>query len=112
MRRRERPIDPELAAELAALDAALTGERHDPAIALIAEEARAWAPPMTPAFAAQLDNAVAAGFPRSAAPAKQRSPLFWRLAPVAGVAAAVLVALVVVLGGNGKNEDALQPSVA
>src|SRR4051794_564755 len=96
MRRRERPLDPEVATGLAALDAALSGERPDREINLIAEEARAWAPPMTPAFAATLDHAVAAGFPPPAVRTKPR-PAWGRWMPAAGLACAVLIALVVVV---------------
>src|SRR3954451_6194426 len=100
MRRRERPLDPEVATGLAALDAALAGERPDREIGLIAQEARAWAPPMTPAFATALDHAVAAGFPRPAAPARRR-PAWARWMPAAGLATAAAVALVVVVANNG-----------
>src|SRR4051794_20386249 len=104
MRRRERPLDPEVAAGLAALDAALAGERPDPDIALIAEEARAWAPPMTPAFAAALDHAVEAGFPEAASRPKPR-PAWGRWLPAAGLASAVLIALVVVVSTGGDSSE-------
>src|SRR3954451_8593853 len=105
MRHRERPLDPEVAAGLAALDAALAGQQPDREIELIAQEARAWAPPMTPVFAAALDNAVAAGFPGPAAPARRR-PTWARWMPAAGLAGAALVAVVAVVAtGGGSSED-------
>src|SRR3954451_1077993 len=106
MRRRERPLDPEVATGLAALDAALAGERPDREINLIAEEARAWAPPMTPAFAAALDHAVAAGFPKPAAAPARRRPNWAKWMPAAGLATAATVALLVVVADNGSDNHA------
>src|SRR3954452_19663241 len=104
MRRRERPLDPEVATGLAALDAALAGERPDREINLIAEEARAWAPPMTPAFAAALDHAVAAGFPKPAAAPPRRRPNWAKWMPAAGLATAPTVGLLVGGAGNRRGK--------
>ncbi len=105
MPRRSQELDPEVVADLAALDAALAGERDDPELALIVSEARAWAPPMAPAFATKLDEAVAGGFGRP--PRAARKWVGWRAwSPALGFAAAVLVALVVV----GNQQDGNEPS--
>lgn len=93
MRRR---LDPAVAAELDAVDAALAGTRPDAAIAAIAAAARADATPMSPAFAARLQEAVRTGFPAAAAPAgpRRRAPRPRALA-AAGAIAAALAAIVV-----------------
>jgi hypothetical protein len=101
MRRRE-PLSPEVERELAALDAALAGERVDEDLAdlaLLVADVRATAPRMAPQAAARLDERLEQGFPR---PARRRvlPARPWILAPAAGLVAAALIALVVVLGGG------------
>src|SRR5439155_24972764 len=76
---------------------------------LIAEEVRGWAPPMTSAFAAALDDAVARGF--AAAPQKPRPwPAWLRWMPAAGVAGAILIALLVALSTHGGGSGSNSPS--
>ncbi len=78
-------LDPQIARELEALEA------------LFAEDVRALAPPMPLATKTRLEERVAAGFPRER---KQRSGFSlprWTL-PAMGVAASVLIALIVAVG--------------
>jgi hypothetical protein len=93
MRRR---LDSAVVSELEAVDAALAGTRPDADVAAIAAAARADAIPMSPAFAARLQEAVRAGFPAAAAPAgsrrRRRRP---RALAAAGAIAAALAAIVV-----------------
>ena len=70
-----------------------------------------------PAFAARLEHEVAEGFPTSQerVPLSVRRPLAarrWVLLPAAGSLAAVLVALVVVLGGDRRRTAPRWPSTA
>src|SRR5436305_14555790 len=114
MRRRDRELDPRVAEDLAVLDAALAGEHADPLVTLISEEARAWAPPMTSAFAAALDEAVGRGFAKPAGSPGATRPLRARWLPAAGFAVAALIALVVVLanrGGGTATTGVSRPSV-
>lgn len=93
--RRSTALDPVVARELAELDAVLAGERTDPVLELIADEARASAEPMPPGLALRLEAAVAEGFPK---PSASRRPGWLRLPPLApalGGLAAVVLALVV-----------------
>src|SRR5512132_4496910 len=67
MRRREPTLDPAVAAELEALEAALAGDRAaEPELAALVRDVRAQAPTMEPAFRARLDNRVERGFERPA----------------------------------------------
>lgn len=97
MRRRESTLDPVVAAELAELERALAGE-PSPFTELVAD-VRAQRPVMTPAFEARLDARVDEA--RSAPP--RRSWLAW--SPAAGLAAALVVAVVVL-----SNRDTNGPS--
>ncbi|MEA2267738.1 MAG: hypothetical protein QOC64_348 [Solirubrobacteraceae bacterium] len=114
--RRPEPLDPAVAADLDALDAALSGAPGaDPALAALVRDVRAVAPRHGADARAALDARVAAGFPRTprrarpggragaaaGAPRRRR----WALAPALGVAATALVALVVVLGSRGGAGD-------
>jgi len=107
--RRNTALDPIVEQELEALEAVLAGKRHDPELALIADEARATAPPMPPGLALRLEAAAADGFPRSA---PERTRLGWLrrppLLPALGALAAVLLALVVagsaLRGGSSDDE--------
>src|SRR4051794_40620856 len=107
MRRRDRPMEPEVLHGLRELDAALAGEPGaEPELALLVADVRSAKPEPDSAFLARLDAQVHAGFPRDAAPAPERSRRRRRLllAPgLAGVAAAAIVALV--LAGGGAKED-------
>lgn len=108
--RRRGNIDPVVAAELEAVDAALAGERRDPELALIVDEVRATAPRMSPAFAARMESAVDNGF--AAAEAPVRKPWRPRLVPALGAAAAALAALVVgvsAMNGGGEAQTAVGP---
>ncbi len=99
-------IDPAVSADLEALDAALAGRRHDPEIALIADEVHATKPRMSPVFAARLEAAAAGGFAgaRRAAPARAwRRP---RLVPALGALAAGMAALVVGVSALSSDEHA------
>ena len=113
MRRRD-PLTDQQRTELDALDRALAGEPVDGDLRDLEElvrEVRATAPEMSAGFAARLEQEVQEGFPtprerpRRAA-LRARRPDWtrrrWILLPAAGSLAAVLVALVVVLGGNGE----------
>lgn len=109
--RRLDPLTPDEARELDALERALAGEPVDPDLRELEElvcDLRATAPEMTPAFAARLERDVADGFPEPVQRPLLRRPRRWVLLPAAGVLAAALVALVVVLGqGGGTSDDAI-----
>ena len=96
MRRREPTLDPAVAAELEALEAALAGDpAAEPELAALVRDVRAEAPAMAPDFRARLDRRVERGFERRAAPPALRvaAPLI----PALGVAGCVLAALVAVV---------------
>jgi hypothetical protein len=101
MSRRDPAVDPAVTRELAELDAVLAGDAGaDPALALLVSDVRALAPRMAPVFAAGLDEQVQAGFAAGPPPvARWLGALRSRtmLLPALGLAAAMLVALVVVL---------------
>ena len=107
MRRQEPTVDPAVAAELEALEAALAGDpAAEPELAALVRDVRADAQTRAPDFRARLDDRVAGGFakaPRKAGPSRRRA-----LMPAFGVAGCVLAALVaVVLGaGGGSNDNA------
>ncbi|MDX6664029.1 MAG: hypothetical protein QOG68_235 [Solirubrobacteraceae bacterium] len=92
---RRRNIDPAVAADLEAIDAALAGTRPDPELRLVADEVRAGTPAMTPAFAARLDAAVADGFPAAPAAAGSGGRRRPRLTPALGLAGAAAAAVVI-----------------
>jgi hypothetical protein len=99
MTRRTETLDPEIARELEALEAALAGAPGaDPDLSALVRDVRAQAPPMAPAFADRLDERVREGFPR-----KRRFPSRRVLVPALGFAASVLLAIVVV-ANNGADE--------
>ncbi len=104
MRRTDEPIDPDILAELDAIDATLAGEPVDPQHAELAELALLLAdirPRPEPAYAVALDQRVQRRF--VAPPAASRPRRRW-LAPLAGLTAAAvagLVVLVVVAPGSG-----------
>ena len=96
--RRPETLDPAVAAELEALDAAISGAPGaDPQLAMLAEDLRAIAPAMRERPRAALDARVAAGFPRRS----WRPRLGMRtLLPATAVVAVAIVALVAVAGGG------------
>ena len=84
--------DPAVTAELAELDRALAGE--DSPLNQLVADVRAQRPQMEPAFAARLDRMV------DAARTAPRRPRWLAWSPLAGLAAAVIVAVVLVSGNN------------
>jgi hypothetical protein len=100
MRRPDTTLDPLVAEELERLDAALAGSPDaDPGLEALVRDVRAEAPEMTPAFRAELDDRVRAGFPRA-------RRLAWRpsrtlLVPALGAAATLLIAVIVIGGAGG-----------
>ncbi len=105
--RRLDPLTPDEARELDALERALAGEPVDPdlrELSQLVHDLRATAPEMTPAFAARLQRDVADGFPEPVERPVLRRPRRWVLLPAAGVLAAALIALVVVLGQRGGDD--------
>jgi uncharacterized protein DUF4349 len=107
MRRHEPTLDPAVAAELEALEAALAGHpAAEPELAALVRDVRAEAPAMAPGFRARLDDRVAEGFAK--APRKARPPRRRALLPTLGVVGCVLAALVAVVlsAGGGSNDSA------
>lgn len=91
-------LDPVVAAELAALEAALNGAPGaDPALTALIADVRAEAAPMAPGLRRRLDEAVEAGFPRARRFTLPSLPP-GRLLPALGIAASALIALVVAVG--------------
>jgi hypothetical protein len=105
MRHRETTLDPAVAAELEALEAALAGDpAAEPELTALVRDVRAQAPTMEPGFRARLDDRVVRGFAKAPRPARRRRPR--SLLPALGVAGCVLAALVaVVLTSGGKNDE-------
>jgi hypothetical protein len=105
MLRRDSTLDPAVAAELEALEAALAGDpAAEPELSALVRDVRAQAPTMEPVFRARLDERVAEGF----AKAPRRKPQRRRsLVPALGVSGCVLAAIValVVAGGGGGSSD-------
>jgi hypothetical protein len=105
------PIDPEIAAELDAIDATLAGEPVDPQYADIAELAllvAAERPVPEPAYAARVDERVTRRFAASpssrvagSARARMRMRSWWPQLAAGSAALAAAVALVVVIAGSG-----------
>jgi hypothetical protein len=112
MRRRETPLDPAVAAELDALEAALAGDpAAEPELATLVRDVRMEAPTMSPAFRAQLDERVRSDFGRATSGAR-RGPLAGRrllgrrpLIPALGIAGCLLAALVAVVLATGGSSD-------
>lgn len=108
MRHRDQ-LTPQQKRELEALDRALAGEPVEPALREfedLVQDIRATAPEMSPGCAARLEHEVEKGFPtgRERAPSRGRALLArpWFVVPAVGSLAAVLVAVVVVLGARGE----------
>jgi Domain of unknown function (DUF4349) len=110
MRRHETPLDPAVAAELDALEAALAGDpAAEPELAMLVRDVRLEAPAMTPVFRAQLDERVASRFAGASKP-RDRSGRFAALRgrpliPALGIAGCLLAALVAVLVATGGGKD-------
>lgn len=109
MRHRETPLDPAVAAELDALEAALAGDpAAEPELAMLVRDVRLEAPTMTPAFRAQLDERVASGFADGSQPRLRGRFAALRgrpLIPALGIAGCLLAALVAVLVATGGGKD-------
>ena len=107
MRRRETtPLDPAVAAELEALEAALAGDpAAEPELAALVRGVRAEAPAMAPGFRARLDERVERGFERAP---RRRLQSLRPMIPALSVAGCVLAALVAVVlsAGGGSSDDA------
>jgi hypothetical protein len=114
------PLDPEIAAQLDAIDATLAGEPVDPRHAELAELAlllRDERPGVDAGFARELDARVARRFaptPAADAAASSRTSLGWRrwMAPLGGLAAACVAAAVVVFvvgSGGGGSKRPIEP---
>jgi hypothetical protein len=107
MRRHEPTLDPAVAAELEALETALSGDpAAEPELAALVRDVRAEAPAMAPGFRARLDDRVAEGFAK--APRRARLSRRRTLVPALAVAGCVLAALVAVVlsTGGGSNDSA------
>ncbi|MGZ8632494.1 MAG: DUF4349 domain-containing protein [Solirubrobacteraceae bacterium] len=106
MRRREPTLDPAVAAELEALEAALAGDpAAEPELAALVRDVRAEAPAMEQSFRARLDQRVERDFAR----ARPRRRFALRpLIPALGVAGCVLAAIVAIAltSGGGANDSA------
>lgn len=100
-------LDPAAAAELAALETALAGDAADPEWAALVAAVRDEAPAPRPRFTAELDDRVAAGFPR-ARPDWLRLPAR-RMLPALAVASTLLVGGVVVGTGTLDGNDTAPP---
>jgi hypothetical protein len=101
----EHDLDPAVAADLEALEAALNdAPGADPELTAMVREVRAQAPSMPLALRERLDRDVAAGFPKRRTEAGEASSR-WRLSralPVlAGVAAVGVIAVAVSTSGGG-----------
>jgi hypothetical protein len=95
--------DPTVAAELAELDRALAGE--DSPLNQLVADVRAQRPQMEPAFAARLDRMV------DDARTAPRRPRWLAWSSLAGLAAAVIVAVVLVSGNDRTPLRGLSPQV-
>ena len=108
MRRREPTLDPAVAAELEALEAALAGDpAAEPELAALVRDVRAEAPAMAPGFRARLEERVERGFERTS---RKRLHSLRPMMPALGVAGCVLAALVAVVlsaGGGSSSAPAL-----
>jgi hypothetical protein len=110
-------LDPEIARELEALEAALAGDpAADPQLLALVEDVRAARPVPDEPFAARLDERVAEGFPREAPHGLLGGPRTWlrgasgsraRLIPALGVAATLLVGITAaaLLTGGGTTSN-------
>ena len=85
MRRREPTLDPAVAAELEALEAALAGDpAAEPELAALVRDVRAEAPTMAPDFRARLDERVAGGFAKAPRRPRRRFASLRPMVPALG----------------------------
>jgi Domain of unknown function (DUF4349) len=121
MKRTDQPIDPEVLAQLDAIDATLAGEPVDPEYAEIAELAlllTADRPGMDDRFAASLDQSVARRFvPKNAQRARERRRWWREIAPIGGAVTAIVAAFVLVIvlpksGGSSSSSSSVAASGA
>lgn len=94
-----RPPDPEMTAMLEAIDATLAGEAVEPEHADVAELAlllRAERHEPAPQFVARLDDRAAHRF--GADPPRRRASTRWLFVPAAGLAVALVIAIVIAAG--------------
>ena len=94
------PLDADIIESLEAIDATLAGEAVDPRHAELAELAlllRAERPQPGLAFASELDQRVREHFVARPAGPPRRPRRFWLLAPATGLAASVVIAIVIVV---------------
>jgi hypothetical protein len=103
MRRHEPTLDPAVAAELEALEAAIAGDpAAEPELAALVRDVRAEAPAMQPAFRARLDQRVERGFERTV---PRRRFALRPLVPALGVAGCVLAAIVAIALSSGSDTN-------
>ena len=104
MRRREPTLDPAVAAELEALEAALAGDpAAEPELSALVRDVRAETPAMEQSFRARLDQRVERGFER---PLARRRFALRPLIPALGVAGCVVAAIVAIaLTSGGTTND-------
>ncbi len=113
--RRAEPLEPEMAAALAAIDATLAGDPVDPEHAELAELAlilRAQRPVPAPAVTGTIDERVAQRVQRPARRRRLRPARSWLAAPVAALAAGALVVAIVSSGGGGTGAPSSVSSTA
>jgi Domain of unknown function (DUF4349) len=106
MRRREPTLDPAVAAELEALEAALAGDpAAEPELAALVRDVRAEAPAMDLSFRARLDERVECEFAKAP---RQRRFALRPLIPALGVAGCVIAAILAftLTAGGGSNDHA------
>jgi hypothetical protein len=113
--RRAEPLEPEMAAALAAIDVTLEGDPVDPEHAELAELAlilRADRPAPTREAAEAIDERVAKRWARPPLQRRLRPRRSWLAAPVAGLAAVALVVAIVSIGGNGGSSSGVSSAAA
>jgi hypothetical protein len=112
--RRAEPLEPEMTAALAAIDATLHGDPVDPEYAELAELAlilRAERPAPAAAAAEAIDQRVAERLARPPRRRRLRPARSWLAAPAAALAAVAVVVLIV-SGGTGGSTPAFSSSSA
>jgi hypothetical protein len=113
--RRAEPLEPEVAAALAAIDATLEGDPVDPEHAELAELAlilRADRPAPAREAAEAIDERVAKRRARLPLQRRLRPRRSWLAAPVAGLAAVALVVAIVSIGGDGGSNSGVSSAAA
>ena len=109
MRRHEPTLDPAVAAELEALEAALAGDpTAEPELSALVRDVRAETPAMAPDFRARLDERVAGGFAKAPRRPRRRFASLRPMVPALGVAGCVVAGLVAIVlsSGDGSNDSA------